>query len=143
MTDARELRIGNYLLHQRNKEIIELITVLGVDYDGTGLFYNYYSQDGSQYPRSTEHFKPIPITGKFLIELGAVEIPKNQFHVTLYCFKDSEYYDWCVGYIEGAWHLFNGKNDAFCNGVNHSELKYIHKLQNLLFEVANVELTKK
>ena len=131
MIVASELRIGNLFIEKNTKKIIRVIEITKENVTFSGWFKNSWLA------------VPIPITQEYLLSLGAEKIPKNQFHVELYCFKDSESCDWCVGYVEGAWHLFNGRNDAFCNGVNHSELKYIHKLQNLIFEVANEELTIK
>ena len=87
--------------------------------------------------------KPIKITKKRLLELGAKKIPKNNYHVTLYSFKALDNSQWCVGYREDAWHLFEGENDAFCNVRSYSPLKYIHKLQNLYFALTNEELSTK
>ena len=131
MIVTRELRIGNY------------VNLICDGHEHEPDTFQWSIEDYEYYENVMFNILPIPITQEYLLSLGAEKIPKNQFHVELYCFKDSESCDWCVGYVEGAWHLFNGRNDAFCNGVNHSELKYIHKLQNLIFEVANVELTIK
>jgi hypothetical protein len=125
MIEARELRIGNYVSNGKKTVLVDAHTI----YDNSGTCNGL--------------LKPIKITNHWLVILGAEKIPENRFHVTLYCFEGSDSQKWCVGFVDGNWSLFESESDAGCNAVNHSELKYIHKLQNLLFEVANVELTIK
>jgi hypothetical protein len=134
--EAKELRIGNYV----NKPHVRMGKVVCI-------FKTHFQVEDEECislgNSIQEHFEPIKITGKLLMDLGALEIPENRFHVTLYCFEGLDSQKWCVGCVDGNWSLFEDESDAGCLAVNFSELKYIHKLQNLLFEVANVELTIK
>ena len=123
--DARGLMSGNWVKTDYGSEVI--IAAGGINAIEQGLL----------------KYEPIPITKKRLLELGAKKIPKNNYHVTLYSFKALDNSQWCVGYREDAWHLFEGENDAFCNVRSYSPLKYIHKLQNLYFALTNEELSTK
>ena len=131
MIVARELRIGNLFIEKNTKTIIRVMEITKENVTFSGWFKNSWLA------------VPMPITQEYLLSLGAEKIPKNRFHVELYCFKDMDCTEWCVGYIDDSWFLFEGKSDAMCNAVNYLKLEYIHKLQNLLFEVANLELAIK
>tara|TARA_R110000824_G_scaffold359490_2_gene547050 strand:+ start:569 stop:1195 length:627 start_codon:yes stop_codon:yes gene_type:complete len=131
MIYARELRIGNY------------VNLICDGHEHEPDTFQWSIEDYEYYENLMFNILPIPITQQYLLSLGAEKIPKNRSHVELYCFKDMDCTEWCVGYRDDSWFLFKGKSDAMCNAVNYLKLEYIHKLQNLLFEVANLKLTSK
>ena len=73
--------------------------------------------------------KPIPLTDDML---KYIELPKN-----LLCIQSKRY--------EGDERYYlHIDSDANCNNLNpYNGLKYLHKLQNLIYELFNLEITWK
>jgi hypothetical protein len=128
--ETKELRLNNLFIDGKTNTVISVIGLTEEIITFSGHFKNDWKA------------KPILLTEESLLYLGAIKIPKSKYHVTLYCFQGSDSNKWCVGFIDNNWFLFEGESDAFCNAVNYCKLKYIHELQNLLFAIDKVELTK-
>lgn len=117
--EANELRIGNYVLHPSNEEI-----VLTID------------RNSFQYNRglaNIEDFRPIIITKERLLKLGF----KKQYS------KAFDIYDIYRVYIDENkiefWILDRDYVEIIYCKV--STIKYIHQLQNLIFDITGKELT--
>ena len=113
---AKELRIGNYILHEPTIDdweeiIVTLHSLLQIDI-------------------SPESYCGIPLTEEWLIKFG-FEKPAHtwcgdKFHLTNY---DRDNSLWCVAM---------NKNNAII-----ANIRYVHQLQNLYFALIGEELTLK
>jgi hypothetical protein len=129
---ANELRVGNWLIHQRNEITTELKQVKGIDYGGDSLFYEYYSQDGSQYPRGIEYFKPIPLTEEWLLKFGFKKL-NNAFYIGDFKVMINQLQKGETGYDKYL----------FIKGIPIKPINEVHKIQNAFFEFKGEELTIK
>lgn len=109
---ASELRIGNWVKIKDSKGICTTVTKSTFDCD-VDVFY-----------------KPIPITEKWLLKLGAKKLSDNFFD---------------IGYLKFKIHSHQyGIDFHFGNGGKHYiKPHYVHSLQNLYFALTGEELTIK
>ena len=134
--EASELRMGNYVEYCRNPLVYELKQIKGIDYGGEGLFIQYYSQDGSQYPINIKNLNAIPLTEDWLLKFGFEK-------------KGNEYLIWKDNDPLGIEVVFWKFKEFYVNLVspeyNHElkNVKYVHQLQNLYFALTNKELKRK
>lgn len=124
MIDPKELRIGNYLKCRDDKAHGEVLEICYIGKDGAATINGW----------SYKEWSPIPLTPNLLLA-------NCGFH------KDEEYFKFqpdfenieysVVQFPEGHWIVSKG----FIN-YNHElrSIKYLHELQNLLWEVGRVEL---
>lgn len=119
--DARELRIGNWVLFN--------------DYSGGPLQpYQIQGDDISRAAVNGVYHEPIPLTPEILEACGFVK-RKEMFYKGEYCININDR-DVLVG-SRGT--IFNG-DPNYGVGINY-ELKYLHQLQNLYFALTGEELT--
>jgi hypothetical protein len=114
--EAKELRAGNFVDHARVESFVEW---------SLGMFECL--NDGTI---NIDNFSPIPITDELLIKFGFEKkwiYPKNHIHPE----------GWYV------WELpFFTLSDNFCYQFSgtRTEIKYVHRLQNLYFALTGQEL---
>jgi len=117
---TQELRIGNYVNHICNDELVtDIIADVG---------YHLLSSPKSITSRKdsdvVKELKPIPLTEEWSLKLGAVK--------SLYSnYIDFEYFE--IYELKGLWYVE-------VDGVTLCELKYVHQLQNLYFALTGKEL---
>ena len=117
---ANELRIGNLILFYKDVIEINYINKTHIGY-GKGNFA----------PISFNNFEPIPLTEEWLIKLGFEK--KQRLYVLSFLRVEIN------KYINGKWEYTLLFNDI----KKIKEIKYVHKLQNLYFELTGEELTIK
>jgi hypothetical protein len=121
--EANELRIGN-LVNANGVYEGEVKTFKRLNEDLSVVFFSDGSKHGiGEY---LEDIKPIPLTEELLLKLGFISNPYMDRYE-----------------LEG-FHVYCNKTKGFLE-LHHrgTELKYLHRLQNLYFEVKNNELTIK
>lgn len=111
--DAKELRIGNYIQFPSK-------VVYRIDF----LYKNYQMLD---------YWQPIPLTEKWLIDLGFEVIYSSTFTLRL---DHKENFKFGAG-----WNLVNGHFHVRYIGEALTNIKYVHQLQNLYFALTGEELT--
>lgn len=109
--NAKELRIGNYVLFSNKIKTIDL-SDFGTEWTGD-LGRKMFDQ-----------FKPIPLSADWLIEFG---IKKSGNH---YFFKTNT----------GNAAYFSEEFKLIFSDFERSKIKYVHELQNLYFALTGEEL---
>jgi len=117
--NAKNLRIGNYINVTRSHGRGEKQTSV----KKVNLHYL------SQLENKSKNITPIPITEKWLIDFGFVNV------------TDNEYPNYNLGHYTCMWR--NGKTNICNNHGFINDLKYVHELQNLYFAVSGRELSLK
>ena len=79
--------------------------------------------------------RPIPLTEEWLINFGFKEV------LGKFVIKATDGYNVCVGLRNEKWYLYNDDCDAECNII--CEVESVHRLQNLFFDIWNIELKSK
>jgi hypothetical protein len=121
MIQAKELRIGNYLLNYENK----VIRINKWDFVGYRDNYgNIYSFDKSN---------PIPIDEKWLTDFGFRDL---NYVFVLNASRKKLLVNWSTRIVSS-----NIRNGFYLNKYKH--IKYIHQLQNLYFALTGKELQLK
>jgi hypothetical protein len=118
--DAKELRIGNYVLDDENL----LSQIIGFspfehsyrcdEKEGCNLLINIYPEDGTiriGYEIDINFCKPIELTEEWLLKFGKI--------------------DWISKDIDGIFFWFNGEKKY---------IKFVHSLQNTYFCIEQKEL---
>ena len=114
--EAKELRIGNYVIYKGSKCQFSIYDIVNM-------------QDDEDCDRLTQ---PIPLTGEWLLNFG---FNKSCFTISNF-FKKDIYLNidnkgkWTFNLAEGI-------------GVYLTDIKHVHQLQNLYFALTNEELTIK
>jgi hypothetical protein len=124
--EARELRIGNYVLCRG-----AVARVTSISEDGIG----YVKQSGiSEGKIPFKLVKPIPMTEEWLVKFGFVIFNEyffkefgnhNEFSITLFDYDNGKF-------------IYNPKTH-----FNYIDIIHAHQLQNLYFALTNEELTIK
>lgn len=132
MIDAKELRIGNYIL-LRNK----LVMVGGIP--------NVYKLliPGEQYAVEVEEFGPIPITEKLLLKCGFKYVGAEINGEIVQQFFLSDLKNICFGRNNNGIYLCTLYNNGYAEIDRLSIIKrvtYLHQLQNLYFDLTGKEL---
>lgn len=109
MIKAKELRIGNKLYNQNVVVNIDARSIFDI-WDDKGL----------------KNYKPIPLTDKWIINLGFKYVGIGEFELKDILI-DCEYTD-------------KGEFYFILNGQVINSVYYVHQLQNLYFAVKNKEL---
>jgi hypothetical protein len=117
--DAKELRVGNYLL-QTNQ----------IDYDTLWFVYKCYPDSvitvGKHlFTYEDEDIKPIPLTEEWLLKFG---------------FDDLGYYGFGIGYFHILYIEDQKNNFQFPISNKYVRVKHVHQLQNLYFALTGEEL---
>ena len=128
---ARDLRIGNLIFdHECEPHYFEVEQIS--KYVGSELWIAY--RKGSIKTKTAEG---IPLTEDWLLKFGCIEQKISSFKSNFWN-KDLDF-SVDVNYYE------NGKSKVFQYLVNNQQRKkqilYVHKLQNLHFELKDTELT--
>ena len=117
--EAKELRIGNYLIHD-------------------GYFIKSYSVDGFiNIIKNIDNYDPILLTEEWLVKFGA-ELKKVVG-------MDNEY-NLKLGEVEISWDKKTGVTVFVLDTLESfrvSYIKYVHQFQNFCFALTNEELTTK
>lgn len=120
MIDIRELRIGNYVYLQNSKTPYK-ITEIGYSeiehprYEVSGI------SSGAVFRTYVENLNPIPLTEELLLKCG---FEKHKWGIITYYNPLLE--------LDADFHL----KSVDCN----IQVKYLHKLQNLYFDLTGQEL---
>ena len=122
--EVKELRIGNLIFNHKQ----EIIVVNGLGIDGYILL-------DRQHNISDIMCNPIPLTEEWLINFGFKEV------LGKFVIKATDGYNVCVGLRNEKWYLYNDDCDAECNII--CEVESVHRLQNLFFDIWNIELKSK
>jgi hypothetical protein len=126
--EARELRIGNYVLCRG-----AFARVTSISEDGIG----YVKQSGiGEGKIPLKLVKPITLTEEWLLKFG---FEVNEFHKN-YKIK-VDYYHHSIKFYENEWVYSNDISDASCHTI--ASVNYVHQLQNIYFALTNEELTIK
>jgi hypothetical protein len=125
--EARELRIGNWVLEKQNKLLGEIFNITRTT---CRIFVDNELEDLKP---SLEDIEPIPLTEQWLERLGF----KPDAVGCMYQDPENDYY----GFVDR-------KEDGFMlvvHGEEHREtyVKYVHQLQNLFYELTGKELELK
>ena len=121
--DARELRIGNYLMEGK---------VLSINL-GSVVTYKPGDMYTTLHP---EEFSPIPLSEEWLFKFG---FEKADFYGN-FKVKAGDYYH-SVKYYDGECVYSNDYSDADCYAV--ASIHYVHQLQNIYYSLTSEELTIK
>lgn len=135
MIEAKELRIGNFVLLD-GKHTASVIGITGT-YITTENPYNVYTDGttGDNWLANTDFIQPIPLSPEILInagfEKGCLMLNINEnfflgFDKHLYLQYERQ---WQVDYV--------------CDRINFENIKYLHQLQNLYFDLKGQELKLK
>ncbi len=123
MIKTNQLRIGNYLMGSKIVQVKSIFDENTVGLD-RGNPYHVFAE---------EPFKPclnpIRLTEEWIIEFGAIQIKSKPG-------------------VRSCYSLFGIKFEVSNSGnVYHSQMRkpivYVHRLQNLIFELKDIELTVK
>jgi hypothetical protein len=125
---AKELRIGNYIKSTISRYRGQPFEVLGVFTDRIGI--KYESPNPTYFLLDT--VKPIPLTNKWLLDLGLKSY--DNYPEGFYLGNYEVFYD----VNEESW-FFEIDSDGY---KYHTEIKYVHQLQNLFFALTGEELTE-
>lgn len=110
--EARELRLGNYVLLQEN-DIVKIDFIDGIYFE---LGFNNMAN-----VKALNQFDPIPLTEEWLLKFGLDEYRKN---IGIWNNGDAVYF-----------------NYGNTNHEKSVAIKHVHQLQNLYFALTNEELT--
>jgi hypothetical protein len=127
--EARELRIGNYIQHFDNIIKVDTIKKDPAYYLVYGYFLNGHTSAGNQ----IDAFTPIPLTKEWLLKFGFKKREGNNFCWDLGSFTIGWY-----GNCYATWVIILQQEN---NDLRfHSQIKFIHQLQNLYFALTGEEL---
>ena len=126
---ANELRIGNLIQHVTG----DLITVNKIEKGEFSTIHAYSASGDSKWNFEINGvmdaaFKPIPLTIDRLIGAGFEPMQESEYTLNTYEYRGVK-----------IWH--RNKNE-FVFEPTGIRLEYFHRLQNLFFELTNMELTK-
>lgn len=121
--DAKELRIGNYVLLQ-DKGVYQID--LGHDIDEIDSF-----------PLDDNYCQGIPLTEQWLMDFG---FRKEADHIFLFPSNDS-FRLWGFAWNLQEW-SFNKNGDGW-DDITTPSIKHVHQLQNLYYSLTGEELIKK
>ena len=149
MIQANELRIGNFIngLYEPNYENeqedhLEIALCKVVLLDSVGLTDNYIWVETKDTDNDNfDSFEPIPITELGLIYLGFEYYePLKHYRIVI----DDIWYSVNINYLglKGFFFSFVNLNADETESMPVKEVKYVHKLQNLFFELSGIELKK-
>jgi len=135
---ASELRTGNildYLIEDKLDDRQEWYEPSAVDWQDIKYFAEREAKNKGLVPNGPvrEHYKPIPITEDWLVNLGFVQ-PKDKFDyykddLIEVCVQDDTVHVWVLYSVGSAIQVFH--------------IQYIHQLQNLYFSLSGKELELK
>lgn len=114
--DARELRIGNYV-------ISKLAGLIQVQYIPANI--------------DISNYEPIPLTEEWLIKFGFEKIYESEFRVKYDLEKDLRF-----GFNKNK-SLKNTPEGLSFIGCTYTHIKYVHQLQNFYHALTSEELTLK
>jgi hypothetical protein len=115
--EAKELRIGNWVLNDRVKN-----TVISINENAVGLL----TLQGNHISGRIELIQPIPLTEEWLLKFGFDGYDKaiNDNLIT----------------IKGETALIWGELGSTYSHAFHAPCKYVHQLQNLYYALTGTEL---
>ena len=119
MITANELRIGNYVKYIYS--YLDFSVISGLTYEVPHL------DEITEFEPLYDEIEPIPLTDEWLLKFGA----------KIVYVKETKYY-----VIDGLSFLYNGV-DGYYMGLGKGfsvYVGYVHKLQNLFYEIRNKEL---
>ena len=130
--EAKELRIGNWVLVENDHETIKAITQTA--------FLCALDGKGDGHMQLHKDVYPIQLTEEWLIKFGF-----KKENNTIYSISDK------LSFNEvGRWHFFKNENNSFTPHIKREnkfswigkEIKHVHQLQNLYFALTGEELNK-
>jgi hypothetical protein len=129
MINEKELRVGNYYLSKRNKDVL----VKGVDTVNKLAIIDEPDLDaGKEQPYIFEDLTPIPVTKEVLLKLGFKENgTKESLHKKIDCEQDCA----CIIFNEDGCFL----KDRDENKIG-KQIEYVHQLQNIYYFLMGTEL---
>jgi hypothetical protein len=124
---ANELRIGNFITANGMNVYwpIEGIEIISSNISTQSLIYSHNSW------RDLSSFEPIPLTEEWLLNFGFV----HDNNLDLYYLKGVQFISLCQNITKEYWCDYESYY-----GLN-IEIKYVHQLQNLYFDLTGQELT--
>ena len=117
---ANELRIGN-LIQNIEGDVYCIDRIYSKDF-----YHGYYLNNGRYIRQGKEFMKPITLTEERLLHLGFKRINVN---ISVFRYKN---FDLCL----------SRKKFTLLHYRKPITLEYVHRLQNIYFELENEELTK-
>ncbi len=141
MIDAKELRIGNWILFEPNKKISRWVCVKQIHLKDVLTIDN-----GLELGLFLDEAKPIPLTPEILGKCGFEEIKftvGEDVRSIKYVIEFGEYdrglliygKQWMMD--DFSWYITNKSDDHY---ETHLNLKSLHQLQNLYFSLTQKEL---
>jgi len=134
---STELRIGNYISLVDGRDVI----VTGITNNKVldGIFTLIHHNEGSHIP---EHTLAIPLTEEWLVKFGARVWGHESSRMA--SIEITEHMSFEINLVNGDFHIVYDdlvvEGDHACIAVN---IKSIHKMQNLYFDLTGKELTIK
>jgi hypothetical protein len=122
--EAKELRIGNYVKDHLGR--IQKVSETRSD------AYICYLSNGTKLKYKLNTTKPIPLTEERLVKFGYNRDVEDIIRITYK--KDDSFINNIITIMDGKFY--------FHSWFGNLEIKYVHKLQNLVFALTNEELTK-
>ena len=123
--NINELRINNRVLNDNDFEIF----VVGIYNDE--VFLDFEGNEADYFVYKSSEIKPIVLTEQMLLDFGFVYNTKNNF----YSKYDEELGNDILVIRYGGIFYELGKS-------KYKQIKYLHQLQNLLFSLKDIELSK-
>lgn len=119
--EARELRIGNYVLEKRREEFIQFRSFAGL----------------SNFEASAWEFEPIHLTEEWLLKFGFKKEDDG-----LYIYEFGRHY-FRIG-LGNEWNDLYYREDIGMDGIVFKpSMDYVHQLQNLIYVITGEELELK
>jgi hypothetical protein len=128
MIQSNELRIGNNIFYNGNKNEIGVVTEIKQSFDPIIQYVGINGRQDLYY--QTKHIKPIPLTEGWLVRFGFFK------HNNAYVLEKPK--ENSINFQFSIWNDFTYNSSEF-----PIELKHVHELQNLYWVLCGKELTLK
>lgn len=123
--EAKDLRIGNYIDYETEREIVTMQTT----YEYLRLIHN-----------GNKNFKPIPLTEEWFLKFGFEKLATDEPFFKRHKIE-------VLKYSKGNFFLLGGNHITYGIGLHdiwqgmEINIQHVHQLQNLYFALTNEELT--
>ena len=144
MIQPQELRIGNCLYYKvlpHAPESYKIIEVTSISKNG---FISFINDDGKEETYYLDNFEKIPITEEIILKCGFENYDNEKYNPNDKYAKQFEYHlDSGISYRELLCKPYYGWIIKMGTYDDKLEIKYVHQLQNLYYELKDEELTFK